>query len=81
MAGTTDGRILRAAWRRAWCGGMLETGIGKAFNIHLSSLAAFNLPGDTSGTDQYFEEDILETPIVVEADSHIAVPTGQGWDM
>jgi O-succinylbenzoate synthase len=62
-----------------WCGGMIETGLGKAFNIHISSLANFTLPGDTSGTDQYFEEDILTDPIVVDrADSCIPVPTGPG---
>lgn len=57
-----------------WCGGMLETGVGKAFNIHLSSLHNFSLPGDTSGTDQYFEEDILCEPIVVGPGSMIEVP-------
>jgi o-succinylbenzoate synthase len=61
-----------------WCGGMLETGIGKAFNIHLSSLENFTLPGDTSGTDQYFEEDVLAEPIVIEGDSCIRVPTAPG---
>ena len=61
-----------------WCGGMLETGIGKAFNIHLSSLENFHLPGDTSGTDQYFEEDILREPIVLGSDSCLAVPCEPG---
>lgn len=61
-----------------WCGGMLETGIGKAANIHLSSLSAFSLPGDTSGTDRYFEHDVLREPIVVDQNGCIDVPTGPG---
>jgi O-succinylbenzoate synthase len=61
-----------------WCGGMLETGIGKAFNIHISTLRNFSLPGDTSGTDQYFEQDVLSEPIVVGPDSCIAVPATPG---
>jgi O-succinylbenzoate synthase len=61
-----------------WCGGMLETGLGKAFNIHLSSLPNFSLPGDTSGTDQYFERDILREPIVLGPDSCIPVPQSPG---
>lgn len=61
-----------------WCGGMLETGLGKVFNLHLSSLDNFSLPGDTSGTDQYFEEDILVEPLVVGFDSCIDVPQGPG---
>lgn len=61
-----------------WCGGMLETGIGKAFNIHISTLNNFSLPGDTSGTDQYFEQDVLCQPIVVGPDSCIEVPTTPG---
>ncbi len=61
-----------------WCGGMLETGLGKAFNIHISTLKNFSLPGDTSGTDQYFEQDLLREPIVVGPDSCISVPETPG---
>lgn len=61
-----------------WCGGMLETGLGKMFNVHLSSLSNFSLPGDTSGTDQYYQQDILCEPIVLGPDSCIDVPVGPG---
>ena len=62
-----------------WCGGMLETGIGRAANIHLASLPNFTLPGDISATDRYYAEDIAEPPFVLnKADSTMAVPTGAG---
>lgn len=47
-----------------WCGGMHEYGIGRAANIALASLAGFSLPGDISGSDKYFDEDIVEPPIL-----------------
>ena len=59
-----------------WCGGMLETGIGRAANVALASLPNFTLPGDTSASDRYWEEDITE-PFVLE-DGRIRVPTGPG---
>jgi O-succinylbenzoate synthase len=59
-----------------WCGGMLETGIGRAANVALASLPGFTYPGDISGSDRYFEFDITE-PFVVN-DSEIDVPTGPG---
>lgn len=59
-----------------WCGGMLETGIGRAANLALASLPGFRLPGDISATDRYFREDI--TPPFVLRDGKIAVPTGPG---
>jgi O-succinylbenzoate synthase len=59
-----------------WCGGMVETGIGRAANIALASLPGFTLPGDTSGSDRFFTRDITE-PFVLE-DGRIAVPTGPG---
>lgn len=62
----------------AWCGGMLETGIGKALNVHLSSLAPFTLPSETSGTDRYFAEDVLFDPIIVDADGCISLPESPG---
>lgn len=60
-----------------WCGGMLETGIGRAVNLALASLPNFRLPGDTSGSDRYFARDITE-PFVVEADGTMTVPGGPG---
>ena len=62
-----------------WCGGMLETGIGRAANIHLATLPNFTLPGDISATDRYYAEDIAEPPFVLNVeDSTMAVPTGAG---
>jgi o-succinylbenzoate synthase len=60
-----------------WCGGMLETGIGRAANVALASLPGFTLPGDTSASERYFEHD-LTRPFVVEADGTMEVPTGPG---
>lgn len=59
-----------------WCGGMLETGIGRAANLALATLPGFTLPGDISATDRYFHEDIT-APFVLE-DGSIAVPKGPG---
>lgn len=59
-----------------WCGGMLETGIGRAANVALASLPNFTLPGDTSASGRYWETDITE-PFVLE-DGRIRVPTGPG---
>jgi o-succinylbenzoate synthase len=59
-----------------WCGGMLETGIGRAANVALAALPNFRLPGDTSASERYFAEDLTE-PFVLE-DGHVAVPTGPG---
>jgi O-succinylbenzoate synthase len=61
-----------------WHGGMLESGIGRAANIHLSTLPNFSLPGDIAGSKRYFNPDLIEPPIEVAADGTIAVPTGPG---
>jgi O-succinylbenzoate synthase len=60
-----------------WCGGMLETGLGRAVNVALASMPGFTLPGDTSASDRYFERDLTE-PFVVDADGTMAVPQGPG---
>lgn len=60
----------------AWCGGMLETGIGRAANLALASLPGFTMAGDLSASDRYFEEDLTE-PIVLE-DGCLRVPDGPG---
>lgn len=60
-----------------WCGGMLETGVGRAANVALATLPNFTLPGDTSGSDRYFEQDLTE-PFVVDPDGTMAVPDGPG---
>lgn len=59
-----------------WCGGMVETGVGRAANIALASLPGFTLPGDTSGSDRFFTLDVTE-PFVLEQ-GRIAVPAGPG---
>src|SRR5690349_13943554 len=48
-----------------WCGGMLESGVGRAHNIAMSTLAGFTLPGDVSASARYWEEDIIEPPLTV----------------
>jgi O-succinylbenzoate synthase len=61
-----------------WCGGMLETGIGRAANMALCSLPNFTLPADLSASDRYFEEDLIEPPVRLNPDGTITVPTGIG---
>jgi O-succinylbenzoate synthase len=59
-----------------WCGGMLETGIGRAANAALASLPGFTLPGDVSASSRYYGQDVTR-PFVLE-DGHLTVPTGPG---
>ena len=61
-----------------WCGGMLETGVGRASNLALASLPGFILPGDISASDRYYQRDITNERFVLNNDSTIAVPTGPG---
>jgi o-succinylbenzoate synthase len=61
-----------------WHGGMLESGIGRAANIHLASLPNFSLPGDIAASKRYFEPDLIDPPIEIAPDGTIAVPTGPG---
>ena len=61
-----------------WSGGMDETGIGRAVNIHLQTAEGFTLPGDTSETANYFDEDIIDEPVVLGADGFIDIPMGSG---
>ena len=60
-----------------WCGGMLETGIGRAFNIHLATLPNFSKPGDTSSSSRYWKQDIIHEPLET-ANGWMAVPPGPG---
>lgn len=60
----------------AWCGGMLETGLGRAANLALAALPGFTLPGDLSASDRYYTSDI--TPPFVLQDGHLPVPAGPG---
>lgn len=79
-------RICRENGIPVWCGGMLESGIGRAHNIALTSLPGFTLPGDTSGSDRYWDRDIINPPVKVSADGTISLPKGPGigyepdWD-
>ena len=59
-----------------WCGGMLETGMGRAANVALAALPGFTLPGDTSGSSRYYRTDITD-PFVLD-DGHLDVPAGPG---
>jgi len=59
-----------------WCGGMLETGLGRAANVALAALPGFTLPGDTSASDRYYRTDITQ-PFVLSS-GHLDVPTGPG---
>ncbi len=61
-----------------WSGGMDESGIGRAVNIHLQTVDGFTLPGDTSETSRYFHEDIVDPPVVLDPDGYIDVPHGPG---
>ena len=61
-----------------WCGGMLESGIGRAHNIALASLAGFTLPGDISASARYFEQDLISPEVTVASDGTVAVPAGIG---
>ena len=61
-----------------WCGGMLETGIGRASNLALSSMPNFTLPGDVSASDRYYKRDITNERFVLNADSTIDVPNKPG---
>jgi O-succinylbenzoate synthase len=60
-----------------WCGGMLETGIGRAANAALAALPGFTLPGDVSASSRFYTRDIVTEPAVLE-NGHVRVPTGPG---
>jgi len=69
--------LCRSAGIALWCGGMLETGIGRAANLALCALEGFTLPGDVSATRRYFAPDLTES-FELGPDGTIAVPTGDG---
>jgi o-succinylbenzoate synthase len=82
VGGFSQAREIQAlAFRQkvpVWCGGMLETGIGRAHNIAMSSLPGFTLPGDVSASQRYWSEDIIDPEVVVSSRGTIAVPTERG---
>ena len=61
-----------------WCGGMLESGVGRAHNLALASLDGFTLPGDISASRRYWDQDIVWPEFEVEPDGHMKVPQGTG---
>ena len=61
-----------------WCGGMLESGIGRAHNIALSTLPNFTLPGDVSASARYWHQDIIDPEVIVSPRGTIQVPDGPG---
>jgi o-succinylbenzoate synthase len=68
----------RSAGIPVWCGGMLESGVGRAHNIAMSTLPGFTLPGDVSASSRYWEEDVIEPPVTVSQQGTISAPTGVG---
>ena len=70
--------LARARKIPLWHGGMLETGIGRAHNLHLSTLDQFTLPGDVAASRRYFVPDLIDPPIEVAPDGTVAVPPGPG---
>jgi o-succinylbenzoate synthase len=61
-----------------WCGGMLETGIGRASNLAIASLPGFTLPGDISASDRYYARDVTRESFTLNTDSTISIPSGSG---
>jgi O-succinylbenzoate synthase len=70
--------MMRAQGFDVWCGGMLESGIGRAHNLALASLPGFTLPGDISASRRYWDQDIVWPEFEVESDGHMQVPGGVG---
>jgi O-succinylbenzoate synthase len=82
VGGLSSSKRIQATCARrgipVWCGGMLESGIGRLANVHLQTLPGFTLPGDTSASARYFEEDLIEPGVVVDSSGRIQVPKGKG---
>jgi o-succinylbenzoate synthase len=82
VGGLSQGRAIHNLCQEqsipVWCGGMLETGVGRASNLALASLAGFTLPGDISATNRYYAEDITNEQFVLNPDSTIDVPDSPG---
>jgi O-succinylbenzoate synthase len=76
-------QVCRTKGVPVWCGGMLESGIGRAHNIALSTLEGFTMPGDVSASARYWDEDIIEPPVNVTARGTIVAPVapGIGYDI
>ncbi len=61
-----------------WCGGMLESGIGRAHNLHLATLPNFKFPNDLSASKRYYAEDLIEPPVEITNRGTIEVPESPG---
>jgi o-succinylbenzoate synthase len=70
--------LCHAAVMPVWCGGMLETGVGRASNLALATLQGFTLPGDISASNRYYTEDITQESFLLGSDSTIEVPSKPG---
>jgi O-succinylbenzoate synthase len=82
VGGFTEAKAIQAFAHEhgmpVWCGGMLESGIGRAHNIALSTLAGFSLPGDISASARYWDQDIIDPPVTVGRSGTIKAPGGAG---
>ena len=82
VSGHTEARKTQAYCHErnipVWCGGMLEAGIGRAHNIHMSTLPGFTLPGDVSASKRYWTEDIITPEVTVSSQGKIVRPSGVG---
>jgi len=78
LAGRSLARRAARAGIPAWVGGMLESGIGRALNVHLAALNPFNLPGDLSASRRYYAEDLIDPPFELGPGSTLSVPKGPG---
>jgi len=70
--------VARASKMAAFCGGRVETGIGRAHNIALATLPHFTLPGDLAASDRFYAEDVIDPPVTVTAEGTILVPKAPG---
>jgi O-succinylbenzoate synthase len=82
VGGHTEARLIHefcaGKGMPVWCGGMLESGVGRAHNIAMSTLAGFTLPGDVSASERYWEEDVINPPVTVSKNGTIVPPTAPG---
>ena len=82
VGGHAQAKLVEETCRNAnipiWCGGMLESGIGRAHNIAMSTLAGFTLPGDVSASKRYWHEDVIEPAVEVTAEGTIIPPEAPG---
>jgi o-succinylbenzoate synthase len=82
VGGHTQSKLVEETCREAgipvWCGGMLESGIGRAHNIAISTLAGYTMPGDVSASKRYWHEDIIEPAVEVSSEGTITAPDQAG---